>query len=468
MIRSPSFSEALEIRLEAIRERGLYRKLRRVDSPQAVRIQIEGQSLLNFSSNDYLGLASDPRLTEAAVQAVKQFGAGAGASRLICGSLAPHHELEDALAAFKGTEAALSFSSGYAAALGVIGALLEHQDVIIIDKRVHACLVDAAKLSGAKLRVFAHNDLEDLDSILKWANQRTSATSATRRAQILIVTESVFSMDGDHAPLDQMADLKDRYGAWLMVDEAHATGLYGPRRRGLADAFGVNDRIEIQMGTLGKALGSAGGYVCGSRALIDLLVNRARSFIFSTAPPPASAAAARAALEIVQSQDGEARCKTLWQRAAQIVAARNLHRAASSSASSPCEARAGRGPRREETNKDEQPLPDPLLRPMEEREESRSLMQPCNFQSQWVDKSGSTNPGLPTEASAIIPILIGDETRAVEAAQALRAAGIFIPAIRHPSVPRGRARLRLTVTADHTAEEVAQLLKAVSDLKLPL
>ena len=313
------FDRELTQRLDVVREQGLLRELRRVDSPQAPRIEIGGKTLLNFSSNDYLGLANEPALKEAAIKAVERYGAGAGASRLICGSLAPHQELEEALAAFKGTEAALSFSTGYAAAIGTICALLGKDDVIILDKLVHACIVDAARLCGAKLRVFAHNDLDDLEAKLKWAAEKVRSPKAEVRsaeARTLVVTESVFSMDGDHAPLREIVALKEKYGAWLMVDEAHATGLYGANRRGLAEELGVSDRIEVQMGTLGKALGAAGGYICGSRALIDFLINRARTFIFSTAPVPAAAAAATAGVRFVESSAGEERRQTLWQRVA--------------------------------------------------------------------------------------------------------------------------------------------------------
>src|SRR5450756_1480904 len=230
------FDRELNQRLATLREQGLHRELRRVDSPQGPRIEIGGRMLLNFSSNDYLGLANHPALKEAAIRAVEKFGAGAGASRLICGSLAPFHELEETLAAFKGTEAALSFSTGYAAAIGTITALLGKDDIIIVDKLVHACIVDAARLCGAKLRVFAHNDLTDLEEILKWASRKDElhesqtksgklGTHVTRpsglKHRTLIVTESIFSMDGDHAPLKEIVALKEKHGAWLMVDEAH-------------------------------------------------------------------------------------------------------------------------------------------------------------------------------------------------------------------------------------------------------
>ena len=244
-----SFDEDLSGRLATLRGQNLFRELRRVDSAQGSRIETGGKTFLNFSSNDYLGLANHPALKKAAIKAVEKFGAGAGASRLVCGSLAPFHELEEALAAFKKTEAALTFSTGYAAAIGTITALCGKDDIIILDKLVHASIVDAAKLSGAKLRIFDHNDLNDLEDKLKWASQK--ARSQRPEARILIVTESIFSMDGDAAPLREIVALKEKYGAWLMVDEAHATGLYGESRRGLAEELRISDRIEIQMGTLG-------------------------------------------------------------------------------------------------------------------------------------------------------------------------------------------------------------------------
>lgn len=384
----------LSQRLDALREQQLYRQLRRVDSAQSPHIRIDGRELLNFSSNDYLGLANDPVLIGAATEALQRFGAGSGASRLICGSLAPHHELEETLAAFKGTEATLAFSSGYAAALGTITTLLGKDDIVVLDKLVHACIVDASRLSGAKLRVFAHNDANELEDILRWADQRRG--TASPKPQVLIVTESVFSMDGDQAPLQEIVRLKDQYGAWLMVDDAHATGLYGPNRRGLAEALGLADRIEIQMGTLGKAFGASGGYICGSRPLIDYLLNRARSFVFSTAPLPSTAAAAAAGIRFVQSNDGQARCAALWDRVNQLHAGL-----------APLPAQTPHGP--------------------------------------------------------ILPLMIGDEARAMEAAARLRDLAIFIPAIRFPTVPRGTARLRLTLTATHTGEEVRTLLTALQD-----
>ena len=318
---------------------------------------------------------------------------------MICGSLAVHHELDEALAAFKGAEAALSFTTGYAAALGAITALCGKEDVIVLDKLVHACIIDAARLSGARLRVFPHQDLNALEDILRWAAGQ-KREGGERPPQVLIVTESVFSMDGDVAPLKDIVTLKEKYGAWLMVDEAHATGLFGHERRGWAEETGTSRQIEVQMGTLGKALGSAGGYICGSRTLIEYLVNRARSFIFSTAPVPAAAAAAVAAIRLVQSPEGAERCARLWS---------NIH----------------------------------------------------------TVKAGLTQLGwpIPPGHSAIVPLMIGDEARAVAVANGLRERGLLIPAVRYPTVARGRARLRLTLSAAHDPTDLELLLAGLKPPK---
>ena len=400
----PDLESELQRELESIRAAGLYRELRRLDSAQGAYIEIDGRTLLNLSSNDYLGFANHPMLKEAAIKATEKFGAGSGASRLICGSLAPHHELEEALARFKDTEAALTFSTGYAAALGTICSLAGKDDVIVLDKLVHASIVDAARLSGAKLRVFDHNDLNDLERILRWAAERVPGPKSKAQSHLprtLVVTESVFSMDGDLAPLRNIVELKDRFGAWLMIDEAHATGLFGTNRRGLGEACELAERIEIQMGTLGKAIGASGGYVCGSRALIELLVNRARSFIFSTAPVPAAAAAAKAGIELLQSSEGEERRVRLWS--------------------------------------------------LVDRLKNALVGGP------WK---------LPPVQSAIIPLVIGAEADAVDLATKLRERGVFVPAIRYPTVARDKARLRVTVTAAHTIEDIRQFVGALGNTRI--
>lgn len=382
------FGEQLGRDLDEIRDAGLWRELQEIDSAQTTRIKLDGREVINFSSNDYLGLAGHPALGQAAREAVEQFGVGSGASRLICGSLQPHHALEAALAKWQGTESALVFSTGFAAAQGVLTSLLGRGDVVILDKKAHASMIDGAKLSGATLRVFRHNDLENLEKLLQWA--------ADRGGRVLVASESVFSMDGDYAPLAGIVELKERYGAWLMLDEAHAVGLYGPLGQGLAAAGGLGERIEIRMGTLGKAVGAAGGFICGSRQLVDLLVNKARSFIFSTAPSPAVSAAARAGVELIQGAEGQSLRGQLWQRVDEL-----RHGVASLG---------------------------------------------------WKT---------PAEPSAILPLIVGEEAKAVATMDHLREAGFFIPAIRYPTVPRNEARLRVTLTANHTADNIEQLVNAL-------
>ncbi|MDB6139891.1 MAG: 8-amino-7-ketopelargonate synthase, partial [Verrucomicrobiaceae bacterium] len=260
---------------------GLRRRLRVLDSAQGTVVRLEGREVVNFSSNDYLGLAGSEELRAAFAECISKYGAGSGASRLVCGGMAPHHRLEEELAAFKGTQAALTFASGFAVALGTITSLMGAQDVIILDKLCHASLVDAARLSGATIRVFPHNHLGKLEKLL--------ASPAATARRVLVVTESIFSMDGDAAALAGIVELKDRHGAWLLLDEAHGVGVLGPQGRGLAAALGLEQRVELQMGTLSKAFGLSGGYLAASREVIDLLINKARSFIYTTAPPPALA-----------------------------------------------------------------------------------------------------------------------------------------------------------------------------------
>lgn len=388
-----AFDEELWRRLNALEKENLKRRLRRVSSAQTPRATIEGKAVLNFSSNDYLGLATHPTLKEAGAKAALDFGTGSGASRLICGSLKVHEELEEAIAMFKGAEGALVFSSGYATALGAITALVGSGDIVVLDKLVHASIVDAARLSGAKLRVYAHNDLDDLEEILRWCDGQRGANPAGR---VLIVTESLFSMDGDFAPLREIVELKEKFGAWLMVDEAHATGLFGENRRGLIEAFGLAGRVEVQMGTLGKAIGAAGGFIVGSRALREYLINKARSFIFSTAPPPAVSASAKAGIEVIHSRDGEALVQRLRERLRQFQKA--------------------------------------------------------------------TGIAAPAEDSPIVPHMVGAEAAALSLAERLWEAGIFVPAIRYPTVARGKARLRFTFSASHEEADIERLAAALKYL----
>jgi 8-amino-7-oxononanoate synthase len=381
------FESDLSEQLSSLESQGLRRSLRVVEESHGNLITLGCRELINFSSNDYLGLAAHPAIAEAMAEGARRWGAGSTASRLICGTSAEHASLEEELAAAKGTEAALVFSTGVAAATGTIPSLVGRGDVVIIDKLAHACLIDGTHASGAKMRVFPHNDLGKLESHLRWARE-THPTG-----KVLIVTESVFSMDGDLAPLLEVVDLKERNGALLLLDEAHAVGVRGVGARGLAGELGLADRIEIQMGTLGKALGVSGGYIAGSRILIDFLINRARSFIFSTAPSPAVAAACRAALRIVQSPEGVGLRGRLWENLALLAAELNI------------------------------PIPE----------------------------------------SAIVPLILGDEERALKEASRLQDEGFFVPAIRYPTVPRNAARLRVTLSAAHTSEQIRAMAAKIKN-----
>jgi 8-amino-7-oxononanoate synthase len=384
--------------LKALRAASLDRHLFEISSPQGPEITVVGRDrrthrLINFSSNDYLGLANDPRLREAAISALQEFGVGAGASRLISGTQPPHVRLERALAEWKGTEAALCFSSGYAAALGSIPALVTKNDVVLLDKLCHASLIDAAKLSGARLRIFPHNNLRKLESHLEWARREHAG------GRVLIVTESVFSMDGDRAPLRDLVQLKKQFDALLMLDEAHAVGVIATHGRGLAAAENLSDGVDVQMGTLSKALGASGGYICGSHDLIEWLINRARSFIYSTAPPPAIAATALAAVNFLSSPEGEERRLVLWERIRLI----------------------------------------------------RKLLSPLASHVSPNEDCGS----------AIFPWIVEDEQAALDLAAALNSEGFLVPAIRYPTVPKGSARLRITITAAHQEDQIEALCHAM-------
>ena len=278
-------------RLEELRNRGLHRRLRLVAGPQGPRVLLDGQPVLLLCSNNYLGLADHPEVRGAAAEAAMRWGAGAGASRLISGNMQPHRQLEQRLAEFKGYEAALLFGAGYLANTGTIAALAGEGEVVFSDELNHASIVDGCRLSRAETFIYRHGDVEHLAWGLREAGERAT----------LIVTDGVFSMDGDIAPLEQLAELAISHRCRLMVDEAHATGALGPGGRGSVAAAGLSQQVDVVVGTLGKALGSYGAYVCASAELVEYLVNTARPFIFSTAPPPSAAAAALAALELLES-----------------------------------------------------------------------------------------------------------------------------------------------------------------------
>lgn len=368
--------------LHRLAAEGLLRQQRPLDSGGGIRVDRDGLTLWNFASNDYLGLSRHPAIEAALIEGVQKYGAGAGASRLVCGTLPPHRLLEEAIAAAKQTEAALAFSSGFATSLGVITSVVGSSGFVFLDKLCHASLVDGARLSGATIRVFPHNDLEKLSRLLQ--STRAKHTDAT----ILVATESVFSMDGDLCPLREIVDLTEIHGALLLLDEAHAIGVLGPSGLGLAERENLQSRIAFQMGTLSKAAGLAGGYVAATREWIDLLANRARSFVYSTAPPPAVAHAAIASLKLMMSPEGN-------------LLRENLHH-------------------------------------------NVALLSP--------------------HPAAIIPIIFGDNDRVISAAAALEAHGYMVPAIRYPTVPRNKARLRISVSAAHPPEQVSELASLLAKI----
>lgn len=386
---SEEYEAAYEQALNALERDALRRDLKPVTG-QGNHTSVRGEDgslFVSFSSNDYLGLANHPKVVEAAHRGIDECGVGSGASRLITGTHPAHLELERVLAAFKGVPAALTFANGYAAASGFATAFLSKRSIVLLDKLSHACLIDACRLSQARLRVFRHNDLDKLDYLLKWSAVQPDVD------RVVIMTESIFSMDGDAAPLQGIVDLKNRYGAQLLLDEAHAVGVIGPQGAGLAAELGLTVEVDFHLGTLGKALGVAGGYLAGSRAMIDLLVNKARSFIYSTAPPPSLAPAVMAAIDISASEEGDRR-----------------------------------------------------------RDQLRSLVNRL-----------TSALGLVSPPAAIVPIAIGEASKALARAVALRERGFYVPAIRYPTVARGEARLRLTVTADHTEAQIDALTHAMVD-----
>ncbi len=290
--------------LDGLKEQGMLRTLRRIAGAQGPRVEFDGKNVLLLCSNNYLGLANHPALVEASCEATSRYGVGSGASRLVSGSMDLHFELEERIAAFKSTEAALVFNSGYAANTGILQGLVGPGDVVFSDELNHASIIDGCRLSGARIVVYPHRDTASLEILLKTEMPR-------RKGHFLIVTDGVFSMDGDAAPLEALAELKERYEALLMVDDAHGTGVLGATGRGTGELFGCLDRIDLHMGTLGKALGSFGAYLAGSRVVVDTLINRSRSFIFSTSLPPGVLAASLAAIDLVDSAEGARRRRAL-------------------------------------------------------------------------------------------------------------------------------------------------------------
>jgi len=368
--------------LETLRRRGLYREFKTLDGATDRLITLYGTPFLCFSSNNYLGLANDPRLVAAAKDALDGYGVGAGASRLVSGNQRVHRDLERRLAEFKGTEAAIVFPTGYMANVGAITSLVHEDDAVIVDRLNHASIIDGARLSRAKLLVYAHCDLESLEQAL------AKARTCRRR---LVVTDTLFSMDGDIAPLRELALLAKRYDAIVMADDAHATGVLGEHGRGAVEHAACEGEIDIVMGTLSKALGCLGGFIAGERRLIDYLRNTARSFIYTTALPPAMCAAALAAIDIVEAEPE--RRATLRRNVAAFK----------------------EGLRAKGHDADHTPSP-------------------------------------------IVPIILGEPARAMDKARELYANDIYVPAIRPPTVPKGTSRLRVSLMAAHTPDDIERLL----------
>ncbi len=363
-----------------------YRQRLVVDSPQGIELSIEGKKYLNFCSNDYLGLASHPRVIKALQEGAKQYGAGSGASHLINGHSRAHHQLEEELASFVGRPRALLFSTGYMANLGVISALLGRGDAVFEDRLNHASLLDGGLLSQARLQRFQHNDIDDLE------NKLSNSKSETK----LVCTDGVFSMDGDLAEINKLVDISSRHDAWLMVDDAHGMGVTGATGRGVLESAGTSlEDVPILVGTLGKAFGTFGAFVAGDDDLIELLIQRARSYIYTTALPPAVAEATRESIKLMDEES-----------------------------------------RRRDTLKD-------------------------NIK---YFKKLATDIGLPDTQSdtAIQPIVIGNVEKTMTLSAKLKQQGILVSAIRPPTVPEGTARLRITLCADHSVEQIENLINLLS------
>ncbi len=376
----------LDGELHSLEKKGLYRTLKTCSQFKSSKLVVDGKELINFSSNNYLGLAGDPVLKKAACDAVKKYGCSSTASRLMCGNLALNEELEKRIAGFKRTEAALVFSSGYMANIGVISALMGRQDVIFADKYNHASLVDGCMLSRAKLIRYSHKDVGGLEQVLK------DTGKYDRR---LIVTDSIFSMDGDIAPLPEIIELAKQYNCIVMIDDAHATGVLGKTGRGSVEYFGIPEEdVDIHMGTFGKALGGFGAYVAGPRKLVNFLVNKARSFIFTTALPPSVVGSVIAAISILETDN------TLI----------------------------------------------------------KTLNKNADYFRNQLKKEGFNILDTKTQ---IIPLIVGKNEKALQLSKFLAQNGIFALAVRPPTVPQNTARIRFSITAAHSKEELSYAIEII-------
>jgi glycine C-acetyltransferase len=377
--------------LDELRAKGTHFKLRILEGPQQPVCRYDGREVINLASNNYLGLADDPRLVETATAATRALGVGSGAVRTIAGTMRIHMELEEKIARFKNSEAAVVFQSGFAANAGTVSAILGKDDFILSDELNHASIIDGARLSRAKIKVFRHKDVAHCEELLQEV--------ASEPGHKLVITDGVFSMDGDIGPVDKLAALAEKYGAIMMVDDAHASGVLGRNGRGSVDHFGMHGRVDVQVGTLSKAIGALGGYVCGSRDLIDYLYHRARPFLFSTSHPPSVAATCIAAFDILEKEPE--RIDRLWSNTRYF----------------------------------------------------QSELRRAGF-----NIGGVTTPATETP---ITPIIVGEGRVAMDFSRALFDEGIMATGIAFPTVPEGKARIRLILTSEHTRAQLDQALETL-------
>ncbi len=381
----------LTAQLDELKQRGTYFHLRVLEDMQNPVCTYDGRRVINLASNNYLGLTSHPKLIEAAVDATHKYGVGSGAVRTIAGTMRIHMELEEKIARFKNVEACVVFQSGFAANAGTVSSILGKEDFILSDELNHASIIDGARLSRAKIKVFRHKDVAHCEELLRELEKEPGRK--------LIITDGVFSMDGDIGPVDKLADLAERYGAIMMVDDAHASGVLGRNGRGSIDHFGCHGRVDIQVGTLSKAIGALGGYVCGSRDLIDYLYHRARPFLFSTSHPPSVAATCIAAFDLLETEPE--RIDRLWEN--------------------------------------------------------------TRYFKTELGRSGFNIGGITTPASEspITPIIIGDGGATMSFSRALFDEGVMATGIGFPTVPEGKARIRTIMTSEHTREQLDQALETI-------
>lgn len=382
----------LTAQLDDLKRAGTYFKLRELDDAQAPVCTYDGREVINLASNNYLGLCNDKRLEEAAIRAVREHGVGSGAVRTIAGTMRIHIELEEKIARFKNVEACVVFQSGFTANAGTVGSILGKEDFILSDELNHASIIDGARLSRAKIKVFRHKDVAHCEELLKEIENEPGRK--------LVITDGVFSMDGDIGPVDQLAALAEKYGAIMMVDDAHASGVLGRNGRGSVDHFNVHGKVDVQVGTLSKAIGALGGYVCGSRDLIEFLYHRARPFLFSTSHPPSVAATCIAAFDILENEPE--RIDRLWANTAWF----------------------------------------------------KQQLQTAGF-----DIGGRSTPASETP---IIPLILGDGRKTMEFSRELFAQGLMATGIAFPTVPEGKARVRLIMTSEHTRPQLDRALEILT------